>query len=146
MGPRLEHLTGVPQPCVEPIPLVHAEAAVDGQVVRAADGLHRVQLQQAESPQRPPEVPDVDPASRRAVAEPLGGQRDASGRPGVEPDRFGAQMPSPRPPRKGSRSSNSASRSSVLATNASPMSEGWNIPACQVAMWSRESAVEWSRV
>ena len=25
------------------------------------------------------------------------------------------------------------------------MSAGWNMPACQVAMWSRESSTAWSR-
>ena len=55
------------------------------------------------------------------------------------------QTPSARPPRKGSRSSKSPSRPSACAANASAMSAGWNMPACQVAMWSSESAVEWSR-
>ena len=54
--------------------------------------------------------------------------------------------PWPTPPSKGSRSSKSPSRFSALAVKDSTISLGWNIPACQVAMWSSESAVEWSRV
>ena len=136
----------MPQPVVEAITVVGAESAIDGQVVRPADGLHRIQLQQTEAAQYPTEMPGVDPTGRRLVAEPLGGQRDAPRRGVVEGDRCKNQTPSPTPPRKGSRSSNSPSRPSAFAVKDSAISEIWYIPACQVAMCSSESAVEWSRL
>ncbi len=132
--PRLEHLTGLPQPVVEMVAVVDPKTAVHGQVVRPADSLHGIQLQQAEASHHPTKMSGVYPTGRRLVAEPLGGQRNAPCRGGVEGDRCRNQTPCPTPPRKGSRSAKSPSRPSDLAANASPISEGWNIPACQVAM------------
>ena len=50
-----------------------------------------------------------------------------------------------RPRGSGSSSGKLAARFSARAVKASIMSAGWNIPDCQVAIWSSASSTEWSR-
>jgi ferredoxin len=77
--PVLEHLPASPQPLRQGFARVRAEAGEEGQLVRAGEHVHRVDLHQADPLQDPTEVPPIDPTLRTGVVEALRLQGDAAG-------------------------------------------------------------------
>jgi hypothetical protein len=81
VAPVLEQLAasrpgGVRRKPVQHLPGIRAQPSENGQVVRPAEHVHRVELEQPELFDHPPHMPRVDPAGRPSLREPLGGERD----------------------------------------------------------------------
>jgi hypothetical protein len=76
----------VPGETVEDLAWVRADTRVDRHVVRTAEDVDRVELQHAHGLEYPPQVPDVDAASRARNVKALGRERESTRITKIESD------------------------------------------------------------